>query len=122
MDDASGASAARIYKICPREAWAKALSDDLYTGSPDDLCDGFIHLSTAEQVAGTLARHFPGQADLVLIALDADQLGAALKWEPSRGGALYPHLYAPLAPSLARAVTPLALDAGGRHVLPPEVA
>lgn len=122
MRDRSGARAARVYKICLKAEWEKTLTVGLYAGSPDDLRDGFIHLSTAEQVAGTLARHFAGRADLVLIALDTDQLGDALKWEPSRGGALFPHLYVPLSPSSALAVSPLALGADGRHILPPEVA
>lgn len=82
-----------IYKIFRRPEW-NALRDAGETlGAPVDLADGFVHFSTAAQVAETAARHFGGQSDLVLVALDADRLGPALKWEPSRGGALFPHLY-----------------------------
>lgn len=82
-----------IYKIFRRPEW-NALRDAGETlGAPIDLADGFIHFSTAAQVAETAARHFAGESDLVLVALDADRLGPALKWEPSRGGALFPHLY-----------------------------
>lgn len=82
-----------IYKIFRRPEW-NALRDAGETpGAPIDLADGFIHFSTAAQVAETAAKHFAGESDLVLVALAADRLGPALKWEPSRGGALFPHLY-----------------------------
>jgi len=83
-----------------------------------DLQDGFIHFSTAGQAAETAARHFTGQAGLVLVAVDADVLGDALRWEVSRGGALFPHLYGDLPMSAVREVVPLPLDADGRHVFP----
>lgn len=86
-------------------------------GAPVDLADGFIHFSTAEQLPETLARHFAGQAPLILLAYDAVQLGAALKWEPSRGGALFPHLYAPLPRDHAVWVRMIGHD-GVVHVLP----
>ena len=90
-----------IYKIMPAADWAAAKAAGAYTGSADDVRDGFIHFSTREQVAGTLARHFAGQQDLVLVTVDPEQLGTALVWEPSRGGALFPHLYDVLPVSAA---------------------
>jgi uncharacterized protein (DUF952 family) len=96
-----------IYKICTAEEWAEAQRVDQFTGSEVDHRDGFIHFSTREQVAETAARHFAQRTDLVLVAVDADQLGPSLKWEPSRGGALFPHLYAPLDTSAARWVKEL---------------
>jgi len=80
--------------------------------------DGFIHFSTAEQAAETAARHFAGQGDLVLVAVDADLLGDALRWEASRGGALFPHLYGDLPMAAVLEVVSLSLDADGRHVFP----
>jgi uncharacterized protein (DUF952 family) len=85
-----------IYKICAQAEWDAALAAGSYTGSADDARDGFIHFSTAEQVAPTAAKHFAGRSDLVLIEVDAAQLGPALRFEPSRGGALFPHLYGAL--------------------------
>ena len=99
-----------IYKIVPRALWDEALTTGSFAGSPVDLADGFIHFSTASQLDETAARHFRGVTDLVVVAVAAAQLGDALKWEPSRGGALFPHLYGPLPTSLALAVTPF--DAG----------
>jgi uncharacterized protein (DUF952 family) len=105
-----------IYKICTASEWREAERLGSFPGSTVDRRDGFIHFSTAEQAAETAARHFAGQRDLVLIAVDADALGAALKWEPSRGGALFPHLYGELPVSAVQGVTALPLDAEGRHV------
>ncbi len=83
-----------IYKILPAEMWEQARREGLFRGAPVDLADGFIHFSTAEQVAGTAAKHFAGQTNLMLLAVDATALdNSVLKWEPSRGGALFPHLY-----------------------------
>lgn len=96
-----------IYKICPRAAWETACSRGVYRGSADDLRDGFIHFSRADQVQGTLAKHFAGQRDLVLVSVDAATLGEALRFEPSRGGALFPHLYGALDTSLALEIVPL---------------
>jgi uncharacterized protein (DUF952 family) len=107
----------KIYKIMDRIAW-EAASDGVYAGSPLDLADGFIHFSAGEQVAQTLALHFAGRDDLVLAAFDADAFGEALRWEPSRGGALFPHLYAPLPVGDATHFAPLSRDASGAHVLP----
>jgi uncharacterized protein (DUF952 family) len=86
-----------IYKICRPDEWAAAGRARVFCGSPDDRRDGFIHFSTAAQVPGTLEKYFSGEPGLVLIAVDAGRLGAALKWEPSRGGALFPHLYGDLS-------------------------
>jgi uncharacterized protein (DUF952 family) len=82
-----------IYKIFRRPEWDAFRTAGQTRGAPVDLADGFIHFSTAAQVAETAARHFAAESDLVLVALDADRLGPALRWEPSRGGALFPHLY-----------------------------
>jgi uncharacterized protein (DUF952 family) len=107
-----------IFKLCPAGEWQRARRTGLYHGSAADRRDGYVHLSTAEQVAETAARHFAGVPDLVLAAVDADALGAALRWEPSRGGALFPHLYAPLRLAHVLWVEALPIDASGRHTLP----
>lgn len=108
-----------IYKILRETEWAAAVAAGVYTGSAVDLHDGFIHFSTAAQAAETAAKHFAGQGDLVLVRIEAETLGAQLKWESSRGGALFPHLYGPLSTHLATWVRPLPLDAMGRHEFPP---
>ncbi len=111
-------SAPLIYKISPRPAWDAAVQAGTFTGAPVDLADGFIHFSTAEQVAETAAKHFRGQGDLVLVAVDSAALGAQLKWEPSRGGALFPHLYAPFDVAHALTVVALELDDDGVPIIP----
>ena len=108
-----------IYKICQAVQWAEAERTGEFRGSPADLADGYIHFSTAAQVADTAAKHFAGMSDLVLVAVRAEDLGGALKWEPSRGGALFPHLYGVLPLTAARWAKPLCLEAGGRHAFPP---
>jgi uncharacterized protein (DUF952 family) len=85
-----------VFKILRRAEWDAFRAAGETLGAPADLADGYIHLSTAEQVAGTAARHFATESDLVLVALDTDRLGPDLRWEPARGGALFPHLYRPL--------------------------
>ncbi len=85
-----------IYKIVPRELWQEARAAGLFKGASIDLKDGYIHFSTAAQAIETARLHFAGQADLLLVAVDATLFGEALKWEASRGGDLFPHLYAPL--------------------------
>lgn len=85
-----------IYKVMRESEQLLLDQDGVFAGSPDDLRDGFIHLSTAEQLGGTLDRHFAGETGLWLVTLDADALGDTLRWEPSRGGALFPHLYRPI--------------------------
>ncbi len=107
-----------IYKIATETAWRKAEKAGVFKGAAIDLSDGYIHLSTTDQVSETAARHFAGQADLLLVAIDADKLGDALKYEPSRGGALFPHLYAPLDLHAVRWVKPLPLDSNGNHQFP----
>ena len=85
-----------ILKIFRRTEWAALVADGETAGAPIDLADGFIHFSTPAQAAETAAKHFAGESDLVLVAVEADRLGCALKWEVSRGGARFPHLYRPL--------------------------
>lgn len=109
---------ALVFKIVPADMWRAAERDSAFRGAPVDRRDGFIHLSTAAQVRETAARHFSGQADLLLVAYDGAGLGPALKWEPSRGGALFPHLYGTLDPRAARWIKPLPLGRDGRHVFP----
>jgi uncharacterized protein (DUF952 family) len=107
-----------IYKVMTEAAFEQSWSQGRFDGSADDARDGFIHLSAAHQLEGTLASHFAGQAGLVLLAVDAGRLGAELKWEASRGGALFPHLYAPLDLAAVLWVEPLALGQDGAHLLP----
>jgi uncharacterized protein (DUF952 family) len=107
-----------IYKICTAAEWREAEKAGAYRGSAVDMNDGFIHFSTAEQTAETAAKWFAGQRDLVLVAVDADALGDKVKWEPSRGGALFPHLYGELPLNAVQRVDPLPLDESGRHVFP----
>ena len=109
---------ALVYKICPRALWREAEEAGRFTGAPVDHADGFIHFSTAEQVAGTAARHFADVPDLLLVAVEADDLGSRLRFEPSRGGALFPHLYGELPVSAVRSVVDLPLGEDGRHVFP----
>lgn len=112
-ETARGSTARRVYKILTADDWAAALSSGAYHGSADDRRDGFIHLSTFEQVRGTAERHFKGRSDLVLVAFDATALGPLLRWEPSRGGVHFPHLYGPLPATLALEVQSMTLDANG---------
>jgi uncharacterized protein (DUF952 family) len=106
-----------IYKIFRRPEWDAFRARGASNGAPVDLADGYIHLSTAAQVTGTAAKHFAGESDLVLVALDTDALGEALRWEPSRGGDLFPHLYRPLL--LADVVWDKSLPLGAAgHIFP----
>lgn len=107
-----------VYKICPAALWAQAEARGAFIGAPVDLADGYIHFSTAEQVRETAERHFAGQAGLKLVAVATAALGDALRWEPSRGGALFPHLHGPLALTAVRSVRDLPLGAEGRHLFP----
>jgi uncharacterized protein (DUF952 family) len=107
-----------IYKICPAELWREAVRTGVFHGSPVDRRDGYIHFSTPEQVVETAEKHFARQGDLMLVAVDALALGEHLVWEPSRGGALFPHLYGDLALGAVSWVVPLPLGADGRHVFP----
>jgi uncharacterized protein (DUF952 family) len=94
-----------IYKVCPAAEWHAAVAAGVFRGSAVDLRDGFIHFSTSAQLDETLRRHFAGQENLVLVEVDPAELGAGLRWEPSRGGDLFPHLYGELPVSLARRVS-----------------
>ena len=113
-----GAQVATIYKICERALWRAAEADGQFLGTEADERDGFIHFSTAAQLAETAAKHFAGATDLILVAVDGDALGSALKWERSRGGDFFPHLYDALPLSAVLWARPLAAAADGRHVLP----
>ena len=107
-----------VYKICPAALWREAKRAGVFRGSEVDARDGFIHFSSAEQVAETAAKHFARQDDLLLVQVDTGKLGTALKWEPSRGGALFPHLYGALPLSAVRWTRPLPEEVGGRRALP----
>jgi uncharacterized protein (DUF952 family) len=120
--DFTVANMTMIYKILSRSEWEAAALGGVYTGSPVDLADGFIHFSTAQQMRETAAKHFAGQADLVLVSFDDGAFGDRLVYEPSRGGALFPHLYGSLPTSLAIAVVSLPLGSDGRHVFPEDAA
>lgn len=104
-----------IFKIVAEGEWQDARTDGVYHGAPVDHADGFIHFSLADQVEETAARHFGGQDGLLLVAVDPARLGDALKYEPSRGGKLFPHLYASLALSAVIWEKPLPLGANGEH-------
>lgn len=108
-----------VYKICPREEWVRARQLGALVPSHDDVRDGYVHLSRAGQLRGTLARHFAGREDLVLLAVRVERLlEGSLRWEPSRGGDLFPHLYDRLSVASVEQVFDLPLDADGVHALP----
>ncbi len=110
-----------IYKIVPRELWQTARQAGVFRGAAIDLKDGYIHFSTGSQAVETARLHFAGQADLLLVAVDATAFGDALKWEPSRGGDLFPHLFADLPLDAVLWEKPLPLGANGAHVFPAEI-
>ncbi|MCB1444200.1 MAG: DUF952 domain-containing protein [Methyloceanibacter sp.] len=114
--------AEHIYKILADAAYDAAKSEGRFLGTADDLRDGFIHFSAGHQVAATLDKHYRGQEDLVLLSVDPERLGPALKWEVSRGGDLFPHLYAPLELDAVVAEAPLTVDDDNCHILPEGVA
>jgi uncharacterized protein (DUF952 family) len=109
---------AMIYHMCTAEAWEEAVAAGQYNGSADDRRDGFLHFSTADQIAESARRHRAGQAGLVLVAVAAGILGDRIRWEPARDGALFPHLYGPLFPNEAASVAALPLGPDGEHVFP----
>lgn len=111
-----------IFKIVECDAWRSACRDGTYRGSADDLRDGFIHLSAAQQLRGTAAKHFMGIEGLLLVAIDEAALGEALMWEPSRNGEAFPHFYGALPTASALWERPLALDDRGVPVIPEDVA
>ena len=109
---------ATIYKICTQSEWNTAVEQNWFIGSADDLRDGFIHFSTMSQLAETIRRHFSNRHDLLVVAVNVDTPGDALKWEPSRGGELFPHLYGPLKVESALYAAPLAINSDGTVQLP----
>lgn len=111
-----------LYKIASTSEWAAAEAAGVFTGAPVDIADGFIHFSDRDTVAETAARHFAGRDDLLLVAVDPAPLGAALRFEPSRGGRLFPHLYASLPLAAVLWVRPLPLGGDGRHVFPEDLS
>ncbi len=111
-----------IYKVLSHTALAEAKAKGRFEGSAEDVGDGFIHLSSAEQIEATLAKHYPGQEDLVLLAVDSESLGERLQWEPSRGGGLFPHLYGPLDLAAVTSIEELPLGQDGKHRLPAGVS
>ena len=119
---AAKAVAALVYKICTAANWREAEQAGAFHGAGVDLTDGYIHLSAPGQVVETAERHFAGQRDLMLVAVDSTALRAALKWEAARDGALFPHLYGPLSLDAVVWTKPLPLDRDGRHVFPEPVS
>lgn len=107
----------RVYKLLTRGEWAAAEARGVFEGSAVDLADGFIHFSTAAQAAETGRKYFSGLSDLLVVGFEDTALGEGLKWEPSRGGDLFPHLYGPLPTALAVEVREVALDADGAPIL-----
>ncbi len=105
-----------VYKIVATDEWREAEAAGVFEGAAIDRADGFIHFSTAEQAPDTAAKWFAGRDDLTLAAVDADVLASELRWEPSRGGALFPHLYAALPMGAVVWSRPLPLGPDGRHV------
>lgn len=108
----------RVFKVVSRDQWQEALAQGSFRGAEVDLADGFIHLSDADQVVETVEKHFKGQKDLLLVAFDASELGNQLRWEVSRGGDLFPHLYENLPTEKALQVQPLIDLDDGNHRFP----
>jgi uncharacterized protein (DUF952 family) len=108
----------RIYHVCRAEEWQAAQAAGQYEGSSQDRADGFIHFSDAAQLVGSVAKHRAGQDGLVILEVDAPALGPSLKWEPSRGGQLFPHLYGALPVVTVARFADLPLGPDGRHVFP----
>lgn len=109
-----------VFKILHKDEWQAAQAVRSFTGSQDDRRDGFIHLSTSAQLAGTLARHFPEATGLILVAMQTDLLGEALKWEASRDGESFPHLYGALDLKWVVWASPIENKAPGVFKLPVE--
>ena len=108
-----------IYHMCPAEAWQAAVAAGRYDGTEDDRRDGFIHFSTAAQIAESARRHRAGQSGLLLIGVEADRFGDRLRWEKARNGDLFPHLYGPLSPNEVARIETLPLGPDGMHIFPP---
>jgi uncharacterized protein (DUF952 family) len=107
-----------ILKILRAEEWAALRRDGASAGAPIDVADGYVHFSTAAQAAETAAKHFASEDELMLLGIETDRLGEALRWEPSRGGQLFPHLYRELRMADVAWAQPLPL-VGGVHQFPP---
>lgn len=107
-----------IYKVIDGDTWSEVEAAGQFVGAEIDLADGFIHFSTAAQVEDTVAKHFADRVNLVLVAVDAEKLGEQLKWEPSRGGDLFPHCYGAMSLDAVLSVVDLPLGKGGRHLFP----
>jgi uncharacterized protein (DUF952 family) len=110
-----------VYKIARRFEWEEAEKTGIYPGSADDRRDGFIHLSSASQVYATCSRYFAGESEIILVSVESSLLGPALKWEESRRGEKFPHLYAPLVLASVHSVTEIRRSADGRFMFPPEI-
>jgi uncharacterized protein (DUF952 family) len=113
-----GGPLSRIYKVATRTVIEASRAAGRFAGMPVDRADGYVHFSTAEQLGETLRRHFAGQSGLILFAVEAEALGASLRWEPSRGGALFPHLYGELAMEAIEDEATIAVGADGAVALP----
>lgn len=116
----AGSKVPVLYKIMPRQDWETAQANGIYEGSEVDRRDGFIHLSAARQVRATARKHFSGQGDLLLVSVREDALGKSLKWEVSRGGDLFPHIYGNLPLNAVSEVVPLPL-VNGSHQFPDRI-
>ena len=114
-------SSDRVYHVCKREEWQAALAAGFYEGSSQDKADGFIHFSGLETVRASTAKHRAGQDKLILLVADANKLGDDLKWEESRGGMLFPHLYAALPVDAVIEAIDISLDADGVHTFPDHI-
>ena len=121
MSRVLGAMSEIIYKVVRTTEWDAAREAGVFKGSADDERDGFIHLSLAAQLKGTLEKHFAGEDGLLLVSLVAAGFGSELRWETSRGGENFPHLYAPLKVSLVHSVVPICRDDDGRPILPSDL-
>ncbi len=110
-----------IYKVVRSAEWHSAGEAGVFNGSADDKRDGFIHLSRAAQLRTTLEKHFAGEDGLLLVSLDMGRFGPELRWEPSRGGEYFPHLYGPLKLTLVHCVVPIHHDSDGRAILPSDI-
>ena len=118
MTDSDGNDNNLIFKVVSAQEWSVAKEQGEFLGAAIDLTDGYIHFSTADQLRETVEKHFAGQSDLLLVSVDADSLGDELKWEPSRGDALFPHLYAPLSIESVVMSTEMPLGKNGQHIIP----
>lgn len=107
-----------VFKICDQKLWSDVEKAGIFNGAEIDLADGFIHFSTFDQVASTLAKHFSGRTDLLLIAVDAEALGEKIVYEEARGGIMFPHLYQPLSLDNVLWAKPIETGENGQHIVP----